>query len=121
MEKVQGTVKIVAKTLGVKLEQHDGWFNPTEVAKEYIRKLKIGDVVEFTLDDSDKVSFVKVLGKGDEIKQVAGSTEKLDKDRLIIRQNVLARAVEIYLADKCEKEEVLKIAASFEKWVLGEI
>ena len=39
------------------------------------------------------------------------------KDRRIVKQNVLNRAVEIYLADKIKREDILKTADNFLDWV----
>lgn len=41
------------------------------------------------------------------------------EERVIIRQNVLNRAVDMYIADKIESTEVIPMAESFEAWILG--
>ncbi len=40
-----------------------------------------------------------------------------EKERRIVRQNVLARAVEMYLARAISQEEILVRADKFESWV----
>jgi len=52
-----------------------------------------------------------------------GNTSKVDwdkKDRQIIRQNVLNRAVELAIADKIELSEIWEMGEIFYKWVIAE-
>lgn len=41
------------------------------------------------------------------------------KDVMIVRQNVLNRAVDMYVGGKIERESILDVAEEFEAWVLG--
>ena len=54
----------------------------------------------------------------------ATSTQPVDwdaKDKRIVKQNVLNRAVEMYLAGKIEKVDILKTADGFLDWVYDKI
>lgn len=41
----------------------------------------------------------------------------MSRDKHIIRQNVLARAVELYIAGLIEREQIFAKAEEFEEWI----
>lgn len=60
MQKINGTLKVVAKTGGLKLEETgEVWMNPNEQVKQFIGSYKKGDKVELTIGDDGLINFIK--------------------------------------------------------------
>jgi len=122
-------ISYVASTGGVKIEGNpDTWYNPVKSIKDEVMKLEKGDFVNILLDGTRIVGISKkdeedsVVNEGEVVIDdvvVENPVVKgvLDKDRLIVRQNVLSRAVEMFLAGKIDKGDVKVVAEDLEGWV----
>jgi hypothetical protein len=116
-----GTVRSVNEK-GLKLEGHENWLNVSKYAVGVVLPER-GQQVTVTVDNAGFIRAVEVVGAlphpiaGGSDVPVAPST----KDRTITRLAVLKAAAE-YAASKPESKstDVLKIAASWETWVLRE-
>ena len=117
----------VARTGGIKIEGSEEWYNPTPQCAPYVKKEMEGCKLELDMVEGTQkptFAFVKNLGKAQVLAapSITPQGQKtLDlafrKDEMIVRQNVLARAVEMYIAGKITKEEIITTAETFEKWV----
>lgn len=129
MKKINGTLKVVAKTGGLKLEETgEVWMNPTEEVKPYLKGYNKGDKVELTISDDGLVNFIKKISSEPVFQPTKNvnqtNTANVDwdaKDRRIVKQNVLNRAVDMFIAGKIERTQILKIAETFEAWVYDEL
>ena len=105
---------------GLKLEGHDTWLNVSKFAVGVVLPER-GQDVTVTVD---KAGFVRSVTLLDSPLPVAGGSDAprpvpTDKDRTITRLAVLKAAAEFGAARKDLKSgEVLKIAESWERWVL---
>ena len=105
---------------GLKLEGHDTWVNFSKFAVGIVAPER-GDTVSVTVD---KAGFVRSVTLLDSPLPVAGGSDAArpvptDKDRTITRLAVLKAAAEFGAARPGLKSgEVLKIAESWERWVL---
>lgn len=60
-ETIKGKISRVAKTGGIQLNDvEDKWYNPSDKAKEYVKKELFGKEVELTMQDDGKFSFIQV-------------------------------------------------------------
>lgn len=120
----------VAKTGGIKIDGEEGYLNPTDKCKLFVKKGMEGCVAELDMSEDGKTfSFIKVLKSpaGDNTQPPYKSESmKYDqnnapdwaaKDLRICRQNVLNRAVDMFIADKIKREEIIDVAMSFEAWI----
>jgi len=128
MQKINGTIKVVAKTGGIKLEETgETWMNPVEGVKQFIGSYKKGDKVELTVGDDGLISFIKKtlsepVFQQKSVNQPVNTGVDWDaKDRRIVKQNVLNRAVDMFIASKIDRTQILKIAETFEAWVYDEL
>ena len=105
---------------GLKLEGHDTWANFSKFAVGIVAPER-GDTVSVTVD---KAGFVRSVTLLDGPLPVAGGSDAArpiptEKDRTITRLAVLKAAAEFGAARPGLKSgEVLKIAESWERWVL---
>lgn len=103
---------------GLKLEGHDGWLNFSRYASNIVPPMR-GQTVTLTLDLQGFVRAVNVAAESaatSASRQAPGATTA--KDRTITRLAVLKAAAE-FAANRpqIKSGEVLKIAASWERWV----
>lgn len=119
---VTGRVRSVNEK-GLKLDGHDDWFNYSKYAVGIVAPER-GDAVACTLDKAGFLRAVEVIA--DLPPAVAGASDVRTpsavhgtKDRTITRLAVLKAAAEFGAARPSLKSgDVLKIAESFERWVL---
>lgn len=101
---MQGTIKIRATTGGIKFEETgDTWFNPSDAVKQYIMSLQKGDKVEYSVDEHNKITFIKktVSGGGDSSPHdtpSASATDWSKKDLLMALCNAYNGCAEIFKA-----------------------
>jgi hypothetical protein len=131
--KRKGTVKIVAKTGGLMLQGDETWLNPTASCKNFVKPDLKGCEVELDIsEDGKNFSFIKVLTHADTKPAYTPKTfsggyntavkKEVDwdlKDAKMVRMNVLNRAVDMFIHDKIEQENILDFATKFENWVNG--
>jgi hypothetical protein len=107
---------------GLKLEGHDDWCNVSRFAEGVVLPER-GETVTVTVDKSGFLRAVEVIGA---LPRVAGGSDFITqpavpsaKDRTITRLAVLKAAAE-YASSKPQSSsaDVLKIAASWERWIL---
>jgi hypothetical protein len=101
---------------GLKLEGHTDWLNVSKFATDLVLPER-GETVTCTLDKS---GFLRAVEGA--LPRIAGGSDAVvpsSKDRTITRLAVLKAAAE-YAASKPQSSssDVLKIAASWERWVL---
>jgi len=119
--KKKGLVTTVARTGGIKLDNEEVWYNPTKASKEFVKQEFRGQTVELDLDEAGKTfSFIKIVN-GAETTPI-GKSENINdgrdaKDRRIVRQNVLHRAVDLHIAGKIEYDQITPVAKGLESWV----
>jgi len=108
---------------GLKLEGHESWMNVSRFAVGVVIPEK-GAAVTVTLD---KGGFIRAVAPADgaepptpaPLPVAGGSSGPSDKDRTITRLAVLKAAAEFAASRSALKSgEVLKIAESWERWVL---
>ena len=104
---------------GVKLDGHPDWFNFSQFARDLVPPMR-GQTVTLTLDRQGFVRAVDATSVPQEA--VSGHQDNLSagaqKDRTITRLAVLKAAAEFAAArPQLKSGEVLKIAASWERWV----
>ena len=118
---VMGVVRSVNEK-GLKLEGHESWFNVSRFAVGVVLPER-GAAVTVTLD---KAGFLRAVAPSDGIAPVRGGSDFIaqpaapsTKDRTITRLAILKAAAEFGAARPSLKSgDVLKIAESFERWVL---
>jgi hypothetical protein len=108
---------------GLKLEGHESWLNFSKFATDIVPPER-GETVTVTLDKSGFLRAVegalpRIAGGSDSKAPNETLNNLQHKDRTITRLAVLKAAAE-YAASKPESKsgDVLKIAESWEKWVL---
>jgi hypothetical protein len=106
---------------GLRLDGHEGWYNVSKFATEVILPTK-GETVTVSVDSKGFLRSCE-LADGSQLPRVAGGSDAptvpTSKDRTITRLAVLKAAAE-YSASKptSSSADVIKIAASWERWVL---
>lgn len=108
---MKGKVLIVAKTGGIKVDAAgDKWLNPlNESIKSNVRSIAKGDIVEFEEKEGKLLSIKKADS------DVKKDVDWDSKERRMIRMNVLARSVELFIAGKVTN--IPETASKFEKFV----
>lgn len=94
----------------------DAWVIGDPVTCHYRSDGKYNTLVGFeTLDVlAARTPVAKYINEG----RITPSTPKSESPNVIVRQNVLNRAVDEYIAGKLERADILKKAEEYEKWVL---
>ena len=105
---------------GVKLDGHADWRNFSQFARDLVPPAR-GNVVTLTLDRQGFVRAVETTGVAQEsagANRAAPGPQSAARDRTITRLAVLKAAAEFATArPQLKSGEVLKIAASWERWV----
>lgn len=114
-----------ANEKGIRLDVSDGWLNVSRFAVGVVIPRK-GETVTVTLD---KGGFIRAIamaessaaGHAAPLPVAGGSHDRTDKDRTITRLAVLKAAAEFAAGrSQLKSGDVLKIAASWENWILRE-
>lgn len=108
---------------GLKLEGHDDWLNCSKFATDLVLPER-GETVTCTLDKAGFLRCVELVD-GSALPRIAGGSDAPStpsaKDRTITRLAVLKAAAEFSASKELSSSaDVLKIAASWERWVLRE-
>ena len=101
---------------GVRLDGHDGWLNFSRFAGDIVPPMR-GQTVTLTLDRQGFIRAVEATS-GPQEPATGRQAPTSDRDRTITRLAVLKAAAEFAAArPQLKSGEVLKIAASWERWV----
>jgi len=115
-----GKLKFVAKTGGLKFTDSEDWFNPVDALKTEAMQLRVGQTIRIIHNEKNQVSKIDLITEETTQPKTTSKYTGVERETLIVRQNVLARAVELFVAGKVSEGGLLKQAEALEAWVMRE-
>jgi hypothetical protein len=118
MEKVNGIVKFVAKTGGLKLEGSEEWYNPVNELKNQVNLNLKNQAVELSLDEKKKITSIKLINEPipqEDYEMVKKESHSDRKELLMIRQTCIKAAAEIAAG---QGNNWKNYADDMESWIL---
>ena len=98
----------------------EGQYDGKKVTYRNIKSISgLSEEQQQTLDELAEVE--DEVGVEEFVDADKGDFSPTSRDDRMVRMNVLNRAVDIFVAGKCDQNKILGIAETFEKWVRGEI
>jgi len=75
---MNGKIKAISKFQGLMFENQTGWFNPKiQQLKDYIKTLKVGDIVNYSADSEKKLSTVIKIVPGTSPRQYIPQSQSI--------------------------------------------
>ena len=114
--KVFKKIKIQGQTFNVFDEKLFDFLKVGEYIKAKYNKSTVGEYIYKSIFYILKSSEAEMNNQTQPTIKQSIKSESVDQ-RTIVKQNVLHRAVDMFIADKIEKEEIIKTANNFLSWV----